>query len=97
MQEITNVISMVGFPIFCTLALGGFVYKAFQGIEGANQLREKNLYEMLGETRAELQKAIEVNASFVEILSEMRSDVSSVQADINKIKDFLNMPEKKGE
>lgn len=97
MQDITNMISMVGFPIFCTLALGGFVYKAFQSITGSNQAREAKLYEMLGETRAQLEKAMEVNASFVEVLTDLKNNVDTVQDDIVKIKSTLKLKdEKKG-
>ena len=92
-QDVTTIISTVGFPIFCTLALGYFVFKAFQSITSANQEREKNLYTLLGETREQLNNAIKVNASFVEILSDLKNNVSNVQDDIIKIKSTLNMKE----
>ena len=92
-QDVTTIISTVGFPIFCTLALGYFVFKAFQSITTANQEREKNLYTLLGETREQLNNAIKVNASFVEILSDLKNNVSNVQDDIIKIKSTLNMKE----
>lgn len=91
MNDVVSIISNVGFPIFCVLALGGLVYKGFDKITSANAEREQKLYLMLGETRAQLDEAIEVNASFVEILSDMRSDVANVQDDIVKIKTRLNM------
>ena len=91
LQDTINVIQSLGFPVFCVLALGALVWKGFDRITTANQDREQKLYMMLGETREQLQKAIEVNASFVEILSDMRSDVASVQDDIVKIKTKLNM------
>ena len=91
LQDIITVISNLGFPIFCVLALGALVWKGFDKITTANADREAKLYLMLGETRAQLEKAIEVNASFVEILSDMRTDVASVQDDIVKIKTKLNM------
>ena len=96
-QDVTTIISTVGFPIFCTLALGYFVFKAFQSITSANQEREKDLYKMLGETREQLNNAIRVNTSFVEILSDLKNNVSSVQDDIAEIKSNLRMNDKEGD
>ena len=91
MNDIVNVVQNLGFPVFCVISLGALVWKGFDRITTANQDREQKLYMMLGETREQLQKAIEVNASFVEILSDMRTDVANVQDDIVKIKTKLNM------
>ena len=91
MNDIINAVSSLGFPVFCTIMLGALVYKGFDKITTANAEREQKLYVMLGETREQLGKAMEVNASFVEILSEMRNDVANVQDDIVKIKTKLNM------
>lgn len=86
MNDIVNIISTLGFPIFCVIALGALVFKGFEKITGTNEAREQKLYEMLGETREQLRKATEINASFVEILSDFRTDLSTIQDDIQSIK-----------
>lgn len=91
MNDVVSIISNVGFPIFCVLALGGLVYKGFDKITNANAEREQKLYMMLGETRAQLEKSIEVNAGFVEILSDLKNNMNNVQDDITKIKQTLHM------
>lgn len=86
MNDIVNVISTLGFPIFCVIALGALVFKGFEKITSTNEIREQELYKMLGETREQLRKATEINASFVEILSDFRTDLSTIQDDIQSIK-----------
>lgn len=95
MNDIVNVISTVGFPIFCVIALGFFIYKAFEKITNTNAEREKELYKLLGETREQLNNAIEINASFVEILNDLKNNMANVQDDILKIKSTLKMKEEK--
>jgi hypothetical protein len=46
---------------------------------------------MLGETRAQLDEAIKINASFVEVLSDLKSNMNNVQDDVLKIKQTLHM------
>lgn len=89
--DVVSIITNVGFPIFCVLALGGLVWKGFDKITSNNAEREKLLYSMLGETRAQLDEAIKINASFVEILSDLKTNMGSVQDDIVKIKQTLHM------
>jgi hypothetical protein len=73
------------------LALGGLVWKGFDKITSNNAEREKLLYSMLGETRAQLDEAIKINASFVEVLSDLKSNMNNVQDDVLKIKQTLHM------
>jgi hypothetical protein len=91
MNDAVTIINNVGFPIFCVLALGALVGWAFKEITKANAERELRLYETIAATREQLNNAIEVNASFVEILSEMRNNVGVMQDDILKIKQQLKM------
>lgn len=85
-QDMTTIISTLGFPIFCVLALGWFIYKAFDKINTQNQEREKQLYGMLGDVRNQLNKATEINASFVQVLSDFRTDLTDIQEDVKEIK-----------
>lgn len=85
-NDIVNIISSVGFPIACAMGLGIFIYKAYEKISEMNQLREQKLYDMLYQTQEQLKKATEINASFVEVLSDFRNDITKIQDDIQEIK-----------
>lgn len=84
MTDAIQIINSVGFPIFCVLALGIFVYRAFQKITEENNNREAKLYEMVGKLQEQLANSIETNSRFVTRLEAM-------SADIDDIKDHLNM------
>ena len=85
-NDIVNIISTVGFPIACAVGLGIFIYKAYEKMSEMNQLREQKLYDMLDQTQKQLKKATEINASFVEVLSDFRNDITKIQDDIQEIK-----------
>lgn len=88
--DISSIITNVGFPIFCVIALGLFVYKAFDKITAMNAEREQKLYTMLGETREQLSEATKINAGFIEVLNSMRKDVDSIGKDVDDIKTKIN-------
>lgn len=47
MQDITQMISTVGFPIFSVIACGYFIYKTTQQTREDNNSREDKMYEQL--------------------------------------------------
>lgn len=83
---VEHLISNLGFPIFCVLALGYFVWKSFQSITSANQEREKRLYDTINDLRGELIKATETNRGFLEVLEQMKSDLSNIREDVDDLK-----------
>jgi len=88
-NDAVDIIDNVGFPIFCVIALGALVWLGFKHITQNNSEREAKLYEMLGETRKELDEAININAQFVNVLNDLKSDIGELQNDIAKIQNTL--------
>lgn len=83
-DSITTIISTVGFPIFCVVCLGYFVWKAFNMVMQNNKERETKLYDTIAEIRGQLKEASATNASFVKILENMSKDIEDIK---DKIKE----------
>ena len=83
-DSITTIISTVGFPIFCVVCLGYFVWKAFNMVMQNNKERESKLYDTIAEIRGQLKEASTTNASFVKILEAMSKDIEDIK---DKIKE----------
>lgn len=83
-NSITQIISTVGFPIFCVVCLGYFVWKAFNMVMQNNKEREGKLYDTIAEIRGQLKEASATNASFVKILENMSKDIEDIK---DKIKE----------
>ena len=80
-----ELISTLGFPIACVVALGFFVWKIYnQSIE-----RENKLMAEITENRLVNEKAIETIAQFAERFTHIESDVELIKTDINMIKDKI--------
>lgn len=94
MNDIVNIISTVGFPIFCVIALGLFIYKTVDKITQMNAEREKKLYEMLGETRAQLSEASELNEKFISVLNDMTTELKRISEDLDSVKRVIERKEK---
>ena len=83
-NSITQIISTVGFPIFCVVCLGYFVWKAFNMVMQNNKEREAKLYATISEIRGQLKEASTTNASFIKILEAMSKDIEDIK---DKIKE----------
>ena len=93
-MDITTVeglITSIGFPIFCVLALGFFIYKSYENIEKRNEGREEKLYTMLANSQSAIDNAIETNAKFVAQLESMQSNVNRISDDVDDIKEYLKL------
>ena len=77
---LVKLISNLGFPIACVLALGIFVYKLWQ----QSVKREEKLMEEITENRI-------VNTKFAEIIAEYKTTLGEIKADVKDIKDTLNI------
>ena len=86
-----GLITTLGFPIFCVLALGYFIYKSYEKIEKRNEGREEKLYTMLANSQSVIDKAIKTNAKFVAQLESMLSDVNRISDDVDNIKEYLKL------
>jgi F0F1-type ATP synthase membrane subunit b/b' len=83
-NNISTIISTVGFPIFCVVCLGYFVWKAFNMVMQNNKEREGKLYDTIAEIRGQLKEASATNASFIKILENMSKDIEDIK---DKIKE----------
>ena len=94
----TQLITTVGFPIFCVLALGGFIYKSYNNITTINKEREDKLYIMLGKTQEQLDNAQNTNAKFLTVLEQINKDTEEMKSDIDDIKDTIRqLPKRKND
>jgi chromosome segregation ATPase len=82
---VIELISTLGFPIVCVLALGFFVWKIYnQSID-----RENKLMAEITENRLVNEKAIETIAQFAERFTHIENDVELIKTDINVIKEKI--------
>lgn len=88
MGEITFVelITSVGFPIACVIALGWFIYKIYQqSIDREEELRE------------EIKESQKINSKFADIINRYSLELSEIKNDVKEIKaDIENMSDKLG-
>lgn len=91
MENAVSIIQNIGFPIFCVLALGFFIYKAYIRISEDNKEREEKLYTMLASSQNQIDEAIKTNSNFVKQLEIMQNNVQSISDDVDEIKDFLKI------
>ena len=91
MEGMIDVISSVGFPIACVLALGVFIYKAWDTITTQNSAREEKLYTMLANAQSAINTAIDTNGKFLNQLEVMQKNLNDISSDVDDIKDFLQL------
>lgn len=91
MEAYTNVISTVGFPIACVIALAFFIYKAWDDMSKKNAEREEKLYVMLASAQNSIDEAIETNGKFLSQLEVMQGNLNDISSDVDDIKDFLQL------
>lgn len=80
MGEITFVelITTVGFPIACVIAMGWFIYKIYQkSIDRENELRE------------EIKENQKINSKFAEIINRYSLELGEIKEDVKEIKEDL--------
>ena len=88
LDAILNIISSVGFPIACAIALGIFIWKIT--IVMITKEREDKLYDELAECRAVNEKAIATIAQYADSLTTIQQDVGHIKHDITVINTKLN-------
>lgn len=90
---ILTAITTVGFPIFCALGMGWFIYKIYVNATQQNQVnmekvqarcqeREDKLYEEIKANR-------EVNAQAIETIAHYSEKLDIIQNDVKDIKDIV--------
>lgn len=86
MENVADVISSVGFPIACVIALGYFIYLAWQKMSAQNEKREDKLYEIIATAQVNNDKLAEANKEFVSVLETYKTDIKEIKNDIEDIK-----------
>lgn len=79
MEVFVSLISTVGFPIACVVALGAFVWTIYK----RSEQREDDL-------RQEIKANQELNTKMIETLALYAKDISAIQTDISEIKTIIN-------
>ena len=86
MAEMTFVelITTVGFPIACVIAMGWFIYKIYQkSIDREEELRD------------EIKENQKINAKFAEIINRYSLELGEIKEDVKEIKkDIIIITEK---
>ena len=89
METWTNIISTVGFPICCVLALGYFVYIFYKDYTKRSAEREDKLIDALQIAHTNNEKLIEANKGFVSVLETYKNDITEIKHDIVEIKHIV--------
>lgn len=94
----TQIISSLGFPIFCTVALGFFIYKSYANITANNKEREVGFYKVIGEQQVVIEKALETNAKLAQSVDLMLTELRETREDIESIKETIKrLPKRKND
>lgn len=89
METWTSIISTVGFPIACVLALGAFVYIFYKDYTKQSAEREDKLINALTIAHTNNEKLIEANKGFVSVLETYKNDITEIKHDITEIKNIV--------
>ena len=98
---ISELISTVGFPITCVIALAYFAFymvkksnenaaAAMEKLQNRSEEREKILYQEIKENREVNAKAIETIAKYSEKLGSIQSDINEIKTDITIINEKIS-------
>lgn len=91
LELIINLISSVGFPIACAIALAVFTWKIITITITNQKEREDKLYEELGECRIINEKAIATIAQYADSLADIKRDVGDIKQNITVINTKLDV------
>lgn len=83
---IETLITTVGFPIACVIALGWFVFKFYTDSTKQSMERENELMMFIKEEQKQMQSLVATNAEFVEVLNCYKSDIEEIKHDVSDIK-----------
>ena len=88
-ESVEAMITTLGFPIFCVIALGFFVWKIWNNSEMRNEKREEKLYEVITTAQLQNEKLSETNAQFVAVLNTYKLDLETIRNDVTEIKERI--------
>lgn len=88
-MDITTIeamITSVGFPIACVIALGWFVFKFYTDSTKQSMSRENELMLFIKEEQMQMKNLVATNAEFVEVLKCYKTDIETIKHDVSDIK-----------
>ena len=88
-NTIQTLITSLGFPIVCVIALGWFIYNAFEKITAQSEKREEKLYTVIAQAQETNERLSNTNAEFVSVLNTYKSDLEDIKADVSEIKENM--------
>ena len=90
-----EIISNFGFPVFCVIVLGIFIYQSYNQITKNNSEREDRLYCIIEENQRQMQELSNTNTKFVKVLETYKTDINIIKNDIDDIKESLELNKRK--
>ena len=88
-NTVQTLITSLGFPIVCVIALGWFIYNAFEKITAQSEKREEKLYTVIAQAQETNERLTQTNAEFVSVLNTYKSDLEDIKADVSEIKENM--------
>ena len=88
-STIQTLITTLGFPICVCVALGWFIYKAFEKFTAQSEKREEKLYTVIAQAQETNERLSQTNAEFVTVLNTYKSDLDEIKADVSEIKENM--------
>ena len=88
-NTIQTLVTSLGFPICVCIALGWFIYKAFEKFTAQSEKREEKLYTVIAQAQETNEKLSNTNAEFVAVLNTYKSDLDEIKADVTEIKENM--------
>mgnify|MGYP007057696341 CR=1 FL=1 len=88
-MDIINIISTVGFPITCVIALGWFIRNVYDTMVTTTTNREEKLYKVIADAQAHNEVLTETNAEFAAVLRAYKADLEIIRNDVSEIKEHF--------
>lgn len=88
-NTIQTLVTSLGFPICVCIALGWFIYKAFEKFTAQSEKREGKLYTVITQAQETNERLSQTNAEFVSVLNTYKSDLEDIKADVSEIKENM--------
>ena len=89
-NNITQLITSLGFPIVCVIAMAYAMWKVYTRSENRNEQREDKLYKVISDAQVQNKELSDTNAKFVTILENYESDLDGIKIDVTDIKNKLS-------
>lgn len=89
-NNITQLITSLGFPIVCVIAMAYAMWKVYTRSEDRNEQREDKLYKVISDAQVQNKELSDTNSKFVTILQNYESDLDGIKTDVTDIKNKLS-------